>query len=111
MSSLINKSIKTNLNKFYGKVEIVSPINHWDLTLTNSKKYFDYRILLIGDSAHNIHPIAGQGFNLTLRGLKKFYLIAKNNYNKKGDLGDIKNLVNYNNSHYLDAKLLILATD
>ena len=66
---------------------------------------------MIGDAAHAIHPIAGQGFNLTVRGINRFYETASTNYKDNQDLGCINNLMSYNNAHYLDAKLLIMATD
>ena len=103
--------IKRNLNKCYGDLEIISPISSWDLSLTNASKYVDHRILLIGDAAHAIHPIAGQGFNLTIRGINRFYETASTNYKDNQDLGCVNNLMSYNNAHYLDAKLLIMATD
>ena len=103
--------LEKNLNKCYGKAEIISSIKNWNLSLSNSKKYLDHRILLLGDSAHSIHPIAGQSFNLTLRGLKKLYYIAKYSFLVNSDIGDTINLRSYNTSHYVDAKLLILATD
>ena len=103
--------LEKNLNNCYGKAEIISSIKNWNLSLSNSKKYLDHRILLLGDSAHSIHPIAGQSFNLTLRGLKKLFYIAKYCFLINSDIGDTINLRSYNTSHYLDAKLLIIATD
>lgn len=108
---LLEKFLDKNLNSHYGKAKIISDINCWNLSLSNAKRYVDYRILLLGDAAHAIHPIAGQGFNLTLRGLKKFYKVAKESYQANKNIGRIENLTNYNDSHYIDAKLLIIATD
>ena len=37
------------------------------LSLKFPKKYYSDNILFFGDSIHSIHPLAGQGFNMTLR--------------------------------------------
>jgi len=42
-------------------------------------KYFKKNILILGDGLHTVHPIAGQGFNLVLRDIKKLTeLMSKN---------------------------------
>ena len=95
----------------YGKVSIASKIKNWDLSLINAKRYTDHRLLLLGDAAHSIHPLAGQGFNLTLRGIEKIYNKCSLYYNENEDVGSYKFLSYYNNTHYLDAKAIIFATD
>ncbi len=103
--------LKKNLNDFYGDFQIVSEIKDWDLKLINSKEYVSYRVLLIGEAAHSIHPLAGQGFNLTLKGLERLYFLFKEDKNKQEDVGNINRLLKYYYRHYVDAKALIFATD
>jgi 2-octaprenyl-6-methoxyphenol hydroxylase len=44
----------------------------YPLRFTQVKKMFAPRVLLIGNAAHSLHPIAGQGFNLGLRDVAQF---------------------------------------
>lgn len=52
---------------FLGKVGPIAPRWCYPLSFRHAKKYTAPRTVLIGDAAHAIHPIAGQGFNLGLR--------------------------------------------
>ena len=48
------------------------------LNFSYAKKMYQDKIVLIGNAAHNIHPIAGQGFNLTVKDISKIvYYIKK----------------------------------
>ena len=59
------------------------------LNLLVREKYFSDRILLFGEALHKVHPLAGQGFNMTLRDLADLKKILE----KKIELGlDIGNL-------------------
>ena len=53
------------------------------------------RIALIGDSSHNIHPLAGQGFNLSIEDCFEIIKILKANILSGNDLGNIENLNRY----------------
>lgn len=50
-----------------GAIEQVSPLASYPLELTIARRFTKPRIALVGNAAHTIHPVAGQGMNLGLR--------------------------------------------
>ena len=107
----IERELNFYLSEYYGKFTIISDIKSWDLSLVKAQKFFDTRILLIGDAAHSIHPLAGQGLNLTLKGIETLYKLAKNNSIKREDIGSDKILNAFSKKQYLNSATIIFATD
>ena len=61
------------LIKFYNyKYEILnfSKLEKFNLSFSVSRNYFYRNILAFGDIIHRVHPLAGQGFNITIRDIK-----------------------------------------
>ncbi len=52
---------------FLGHVEPIGPRWWYPLHLMHAERYVEQRLVLVGDAAHGIHPIAGQGYNLGVR--------------------------------------------
>jgi len=87
----INKSIfeKDNIvnfinkitNKKFGKIKLTSDLISFDLYGFNLESYRYGNIIFVGDSAHSIHPLAGQGFNMTLRDINFLSDIIENKLN------------------------------
>ena len=49
----------------------ITNIQSYPLTLNLKRTYYKNDILILGEGLHTIHPVAGQGFNLVLRDIKK----------------------------------------
>ena len=77
INKLINNyNFKYNLKK-------INKIHSFELKGLSLRSYFHKNILAFGDLLHRIHPLAGQGFNMTIRDIKILNNIIKN----KIDLG------------------------
>lgn len=96
---------------FLGALTPVAPRSSWPLTLCQANGMVAPRIALIGDSAHIIHPIAGQGLNLGLRDVAALADILGEGARLGLDPGDLAQLQRYQNWRMLDNTMMAAATD
>ena len=61
------KKLNSVIQKRRGKIELENVKSKFPISLSLSKKIAKERLIVIGDTAHKIHPIAGQGLNLGIR--------------------------------------------
>lgn len=66
----LEEHLQEKMGEFLGKVKIVSDVQIFPLTAKVTKNYFKDNIILVGDSAHAIHPLAGQGLNQGIKDIK-----------------------------------------
>ena len=106
LKKIPEQSICDELNGFFSHLELTfSPIDKID-TITNSLSKWPLelnvvsnptanRLILVGDSAHSIHPLAGQGFNLSIEDCISSINAIKNSLKFGNDLGDLNILKDY----------------
>ena len=69
------------------------------------------RVVLMGNAAHTIHPVAGQGFNLCMRDAYVLVRYLKEQLEKNADVGDVSMLQDYEKSRLTDQKRVIKFCD
>ena len=67
-------------NNFY-EISKLEKFETFNLNLKLPKKYFYKNILFFGDSLHSIHPLAGQGFNMSIRDIIRIDKILEKKIN------------------------------
>jgi len=71
----IKQLIKIKNMKY--KIKKIEKLNNFELRFLNLRSYYHNNILAFGDLLHKIHPLAGQGFNMTIRDIKTLLKIIK----------------------------------
>ncbi|CAG8507156.1 13046_t:CDS:2, partial [Dentiscutata heterogama] len=81
------------------------------LKMRNAESYVKERIALIGDAAHTIHPLAGQGLNQGLADVQSLVKVIEHGVVTGQDLGNIQLLKNYSSDRYLSNLIMLGVVD
>jgi len=105
--SLLNEKIKGSV----GEITKIITKQNFPLKAHLNSKFYEKRIIYLGDSAHSFHPIAGQGWNLGMQDLESLYNLVKK-YNRLGlELGDEIFCKEFQKNNYFKAYRLYQITD
>ena len=96
---------------FLGKVAMLAPRSSYPLGFHHAAQITAQRLALVGDAAHAIHPIAGQGLNLGFRDVAALAEVLVEGARLGLDLGDRQLLDRYQRWRSLDALSVAFATD
>jgi 2-octaprenyl-6-methoxyphenol hydroxylase len=96
---------------FLGRISLLAPRSTFPLGFHHAAQITTRRLALVGDAAHAIHPIAGQGLNLGFRDAAALAQVLVEGSRLGLDLGDSQLLDRYQRWRSLDALSVAFATD
>ena len=108
---LVTKIIEEKIINYVGKIIKINSIQNFNLSAHLNKSFYDNRLIYVGDSAHSIHPIAGQGWNLGIRDIRNIFEILNQHMKLGLDLGHESVCKKYNDASFYDAYVMFQATD
>ena len=103
--------IEKCMGSFLGPLQLAGPRSSYRLGFHHAAKITGQRLALAGDSAHGIHPIAGQGLNLGLRDAAALAQVLVEGARLGMDLGDAQLLARYERWRSLDSLMVAASTD
>jgi 2-octaprenyl-6-methoxyphenol hydroxylase len=103
--------IEKKMGGFLGAVELAAQRWSYPLGFHHAARITDLRLALVGDAAHGIHPIAGQGLNLGFRDAAALAQVLVEGSRLGLDLGDAQLLSRYETWRSLDTFSVAVATD
>jgi 2-octaprenyl-6-methoxyphenol hydroxylase len=103
--------LRARFGDFLGAVEPVGARWSYPVGLMLADRYVDRRLALVGEAAHVIHPIAGQGLNLGIRDVAALAELIVDRRRLGLDIGDDAVLSGYQQWRRFDAVLLAAVTD
>lgn len=96
---------------FLGEITLASPRWVYPLGLIHALRYTDRRLALVGDAAHGIHPIAGQGLNMGIRDVAALAEVVVDARRLGRDIGEADILARYERWRRVDNMMLTVTTD
>ena len=109
--AVFNARLEASFSHRLGSVRVLGPRAMFPLRLHHATEYVRRRVALIGDAAHVVHPLAGQGVNLGLLDaavLLHELIIAQE---RGDDLGGLKTLRRYERARKGDNFMRALSFD
>lgn len=103
--------IEKRMGGFLGPIQLAGPRSSYRLGFHHAATMTAERLALVGDAAHGIHPIAGQGLNLGLRDVAALAQVLVEGSRIGLDLGDAQLLARYQRWRSLDTFMVASSTD
>lgn len=96
---------------FLGDISLIGPRFIYPLGFTLAQSFVAPRLALVGDAAHGMHPIAGQGLNAGLRDVAALMDVLTEARARGEDIGTLPVLERYQQARRFDVTRLMMATD
>ncbi|MEL7178888.1 MAG: UbiH/UbiF/VisC/COQ6 family ubiquinone biosynthesis hydroxylase [Pseudomonadota bacterium] len=104
-------ALRPAFGSFLGQISLTGTRFSYPLGLTLANSFIADRMALIGDAAHGVHPIAGQGLNAGLRDVAALAEVLESARARGDDIGGAQTLARYQQWRRFDTATLALATD
>ncbi|MFT7057881.1 MAG: 2-octaprenyl-6-methoxyphenol hydroxylase [Pseudorhodobacter sp.] len=104
-------ALRPRFGDFLGEISLAGARYTYPLSLTLADHFAAPRLALVGDAAHGVHPIAGQGLNLGLRDVGALAQVVIEAKRRGEDIGAIDVLERYQQWRRFDTTTLALGMD
>ncbi|MET0240804.1 MAG: UbiH/UbiF/VisC/COQ6 family ubiquinone biosynthesis hydroxylase [Sphingobium sp.] len=102
---------RKRMGDFLGEIALAAPMSSYPLGFHRAARITDTRLALVGDAAHGIHPIAGQGVNLGYRDAAALCEVLVEGMRIGLEPGDAQLLARYQQWRALDAMSVTVMMD
>ncbi len=103
--------LRPRFGDFLGEIRLAGARYTYPLNLTLANSFVAQRLALVGDAAHGVHPIAGQGLNAGLRDIAALAQVMSEARQRGEDIASDLVLARYQQWRRFDTATLALATD
>ncbi len=106
-SSQFEERLQEKFGWKLGRLKLVAPLCSFPLRLILAERLFAERVALVGNAAHQLHPVAGQGLNLGLRDVAVLARLLREHLCRGRDPGEFTLLERYAKMRLFDHRLII----
>lgn len=104
-------ALRPRFGDFLGEIALAGARFTYPLNLTLANSFIAPRLALVGDAAHGVHPVAGQGLNLGLRDVAALAETVIDAHRRGEDPGSLTTLAHYQRWRRFDSTTLALGMD
>ena len=104
-------ALRPRFGGFLGEIRLIGERGLQPLSLVLADRLVGHRVALLGDAAHGVHPVAGQGLNAGLRDVAALAEALTDARRRGEDVGEASALAAYQRWRRFDGALTAFATD